>query len=162
MIVNGLFSHKGSTCCGRNSRPRQDNDLMNYEQKSTNSYQRYEFQEKARLIFDNWKQDQDMSTIGVNESEKQYPSTLYLYPTHLFYITCGSSHLYGGGLSLKLLSLYSKLSKSCALRSKASLKRWLGPQVAWFALQVALTCTPNYPKVVPCALRYRHRFVTTS
>jgi hypothetical protein len=54
-----------------------------------------------------------MSTIGVDENEGQCPSILYLYPRHLFYLACGSIHLYGGGLSLKLLSLHSKLSKDC-------------------------------------------------
>jgi hypothetical protein len=51
-----------------------------------------------------------MSITGVDESERQYPLTLYLYPRDLFYLVCDSSHLYGGGLSLKLLNLYSKLS----------------------------------------------------
>jgi hypothetical protein len=37
-------------CCKRNSQPRQDNDLMNYKQKSTSSNQGYEYQEKTRLI----------------------------------------------------------------------------------------------------------------
>jgi hypothetical protein len=72
-----------------------------------------------------------MSTIGVDENEGQCPSTFYLYPEQLYYLTCGSSHLYGGGLSLKLLNLQSKLSKGYALWPKASLKRWLGLQVVW-------------------------------
>jgi hypothetical protein len=103
-----------------------------------------------------------MSTIGVDESEKQYPSILYLYLRYLFYLACGLSHLQGSGLSLKLLSLYSKLFKGYALRPKASLKRWLGPQVAWFALQIDLACIPSYPKAIPYASRYCHRFAITS
>jgi hypothetical protein len=103
-----------------------------------------------------------MSTTDVDKNDGQCSLTLYLYPKHLFYLTCGSSHLYGGGLSLKLLSLHSKLFKGCALRPKASLKWWLGPQVAWLTFQVDLACTPSYSKVVPCNSRYRHRFVTTS
>jgi hypothetical protein len=70
-----------------------------------------------------------MSITGVDESGEQYPSTLYLYSRHLFYLTCNLSHLYGSGLSFKLLSLHSKLFKGCALRLKASLKWWLGPQL---------------------------------
>jgi hypothetical protein len=35
--------------CGRNSRPRQDNDLMNYEQKSKSIDQAHEYQDKTRL-----------------------------------------------------------------------------------------------------------------
>jgi hypothetical protein len=103
-----------------------------------------------------------MSTSGVDGNERQCPSILYLYPKHLLYLACSSSHLYGGGLSLKLLSLYSKLSEDYALRPKASLKRWLEPQVAWLVLQIDLAYTPSYPKAVPYALRYRHHFVTTS
>jgi hypothetical protein len=68
-----------------------------------------------------------MSTTGVDESEGQCQSTLYLYPKYLFYLACVSSHLYGCDLNLKLLGLHSKLSKGCVLKSKASLKRWLGP-----------------------------------
>jgi hypothetical protein len=34
-----------------------------------------------------------MSIIGVDETEGQYPSIIYLYPKHLFYLVCGSSHL---------------------------------------------------------------------
>jgi hypothetical protein len=79
-----------------------------------------------------------MSAIDIDESEGQSPLTLYLYSRHLFYLACGSSHLYGSSLSLKLLSLHSKLSKGCALRPKASLKRWIGPQVTWLAFQVTL------------------------
>jgi hypothetical protein len=56
-----------------------------------------------------------MSTIGVDESKGQCLSTLYLYFGQLFYLACDSSHLYGGGLSLKLLNLHSKLSKDYAL-----------------------------------------------
>jgi hypothetical protein len=73
-----------------------------------------------------------MSTTGVDESERQCPSTLYSYPRHLFYLACGSSHLYGGGLSLKLLNLHSKLFKGCALSSKV---------VAWASSRLA--CTPS-------------------
>jgi hypothetical protein len=51
-----------------------------------------------------------MSTTGIDESKGQCPLTLYLYPRDLFYPACDSSHLYGGGLSLKLLNLHSKLS----------------------------------------------------
>jgi hypothetical protein len=79
---------------------------MNYEQKSTSSNQGHKYQEKTRLI---------SSTTGVDDSEGQCLLTLYLYPRHLFYLTCSSSHLQGGSLSLKLLSLHYKLSKDCAL-----------------------------------------------
>jgi hypothetical protein len=104
-----------------------------------------------------------MSTIDVDENEEQYPSIFYLYPVQLFYLICGSSHLYGGGgLSLKFFSLHIKLSKNYAFWPKASLKRWLGPQVASLVLQVDLACTPSHQKVVPYALRYRHRLTTTS
>ena len=103
-----------------------------------------------------------MNTTGIDGSEGQCPLTLYLYPKYLFYLTYGSSHLYGGGLSLKLLSLYSNLSEDGALRPKASLKWWLGPQATWLVLQVNLAYTPSYPKAVSCASRYRHHFVTTS
>jgi hypothetical protein len=78
-----------------------------------------------------------MSKIDVDESEGQCPSILYLYRGQLFYFACNSSHLYG--LSLKLLSLYSKLFKNCALWPKAFLKRWFGPQVAWLIVQVIQT-----------------------
>jgi hypothetical protein len=71
-----------------------------------------------------------MSITDVDKNEEQCPSTLYLYHGQLFLLACGSSHLYGGGLSLKIMSLHSKLSKDCVLWPKASLKRWLGPQVA--------------------------------
>jgi hypothetical protein len=50
-----------------------------------------------------------MYIIGVDESEGQCLQTFYLYPRHLFYLACSSSHLYGTGLSFKLLNLYSKL-----------------------------------------------------
>jgi hypothetical protein len=66
---------------------------MNYEQKSKSSDQEYGYQENARLELINWKQEQDMSTIGVDESEGQCLLTLYLYPRHLFYLACGLSHL---------------------------------------------------------------------
>jgi hypothetical protein len=79
---------------------------MNYEWKSMSLDKKHEYQEKSRLVIDNWKQKQDMHTIGIDETEKQCLLTLYLYPKHLFYLACGSSHLYG----LKLLSLHSKLS----------------------------------------------------
>jgi hypothetical protein len=46
---------------------------------------------------------------------------LYLYFEQLYYLTCGSSHLYGGGLSLKLLYLHFKLFKGCALVFKTFL-----------------------------------------
>jgi hypothetical protein len=39
-----------SNCCKRNSQRRQDNDLMNYEQKNTSSGQGHEYQEKTRLV----------------------------------------------------------------------------------------------------------------
>ena len=70
-----------------------------------------------------------MSTSGVDKSEGQCPSTLYLYNVQLFYLICNSSHLYGGGLSLKLLNLYSKLFKDYILWPKTSLKWWLVPQI---------------------------------
>jgi hypothetical protein len=56
-----------------------------------------------------------MSTTGVDESEGQCSSTLCLYHGQLFYLICSSSHLYGGDLSLKLLSLHSKLFKDYVL-----------------------------------------------
>jgi hypothetical protein len=37
-------------CCGRNSQPRQDNDLMNVEQKSMSSDQEHVYQEMTRLV----------------------------------------------------------------------------------------------------------------
>jgi hypothetical protein len=77
-----------------------------------------------------------MSTTGIDESEGQCPLILNLYLGQLFYLACSSSHLYGSGLSFKLFSLHSKLFKNCALWPKASLKRWLGPQVDWFVPQV--------------------------
>jgi hypothetical protein len=77
-----------------------------------------------------------MSTTSVDKNEGQYPSTLYSYPEQLFYLAYSSSHLYGCSLSLKLLSLHFKPFKDCALWSKASLKRWLGPQVARLVFQV--------------------------
>jgi hypothetical protein len=117
--------------------------------------EQYEFRSRTWILkedyscINNWKHEQDMSTTGVEENKEQYPWTLYLYPRHLFYLPCSSSHLYGSSLSLKLLSLYSKLFKGCALRPKASIKRWFGYQVAWLAFQVDLACTPSYPKAVP-------------
>jgi hypothetical protein len=103
-----------------------------------------------------------MSTTGVDENEGQCPLILYIYLGQLFYLACCSSHLYDGVLSLKLLSLHSKLSKDCILWLKVSLKWWLGPQVAWLVPQVDLTCTPSHPKVVPYASRYRHLLATAS
>jgi hypothetical protein len=46
-----------------------------------------------------------MNVTSVDESEEKYPPTLYLYLEQLFYLACGSSNLYVGGLSLKLLNL---------------------------------------------------------
>jgi hypothetical protein len=77
-----------------------------------------------------------MCIIDVDENEEQCPSIIYLYPGQLFYLAYNSSLLHGGGLSLNLLSFHFKLSKDCTLWPKASLKRWLGPQVAWLILQV--------------------------
>jgi hypothetical protein len=90
-----------------------------------------------------------MNTTSVGESDGKSTSTLYLYLEHLYYLACGSSHLYGGGLSLRLFSLHFKLSKGSALKPKTSLKRWFGPQVTWLALQVDLAYIPSYPKMVP-------------
>jgi hypothetical protein len=39
-----------SNCCGYNFQSRQDNDLMNYEQKNTSSDQGHEYQKMTRLI----------------------------------------------------------------------------------------------------------------
>jgi hypothetical protein len=103
-----------------------------------------------------------MSIIGINANEGQYPSTLYLYFGYIFYLTCGSSHLYGDGLSLKLLNWHSKLIKDCILWPKAFLKRWFGPRVAWLVLRIDLACTLSHPKAVPCTLRYRHYLSTVS
>jgi hypothetical protein len=64
-----------------------------------------------------------MSTTDIDENEGQCPLTLYLYLGQLFYVACGSSHLYSGGLSLKLFNLHSKLSKDYALWSK----KWFEP-----------------------------------
>jgi hypothetical protein len=36
-----------------NSHPKQDNDLMNYEQKSTSSDQGHGYQEKPKLVINN-------------------------------------------------------------------------------------------------------------
>ena len=36
-------------CCGRNTRLRQDNDLINYEYKSISLDQEHEYQDNARL-----------------------------------------------------------------------------------------------------------------
>jgi hypothetical protein len=69
-----------------------------------------------------------MSTT-VDENKGQCTLTLCLYLKQLYYFACGSSHMFGGGLSLKLLSLYSKLPKIYALWSKTSLQRWLRPQI---------------------------------
>jgi hypothetical protein len=44
IFLTALNGMKG--CCGHNSWPKQDSDLMNYEQKSTSSDQAYEYQEK--------------------------------------------------------------------------------------------------------------------
>jgi hypothetical protein len=63
-----------------------------------------------------------MSTISIDGSEGQCFSTLYLYHGQLYYLACGSNHVYGGDLSFKLLHLYSKLFKGCTLRLKTSLK----------------------------------------
>jgi hypothetical protein len=96
---------------------------MNYERKSISIDQEHKYQEKARLVIYKWKYEQDMSTTGVDESEG---GTLHLYPRPLFYFACGSSHLYGGGLSLKLFSLYPKLFKGCALSCLACIPSRLG------------------------------------
>jgi hypothetical protein len=77
-----------------------------------------------------------MNTTGVDEYEGQRLLILYLYFKQLYDLAYDSSHPYGGGLSLKLLSLHSKLPKAYALWSKTSLKRWLGPQVTWLVPQV--------------------------
>jgi hypothetical protein len=37
--------------CGRNSRPRQDNDLMNYEQKRTSLDQGHEYKKKILDLY---------------------------------------------------------------------------------------------------------------
>jgi hypothetical protein len=103
-----------------------------------------------------------MNVTSVDESEEKYPPTLYLYLEQLFYLACSSNHFYGDGLSLKLLNLHSKLFKDCALWPNASLKLWLGPQIAWFVPQLDLACTPSYTKIVSFASRYRHRLATTS
>jgi hypothetical protein len=103
-----------------------------------------------------------MSITGIDKSEEQCPSIFYLYHIQLFYSACGSSHLYCGGLSLKFLSLHSKLSKDCALWPKTSLKRWLGPQVVWLVYQVDLACIPCHSKAVPHASRYRHHIALAS
>jgi hypothetical protein len=39
----------------------------------------------------NIKKRLDLYTTGVDKSEGQYPSILYLYPKHLFYLTCGQA-----------------------------------------------------------------------
>ena len=39
-----------SKYCGCNSRWRQENDLINYEQKSTSSNKKHEYQEKTKLV----------------------------------------------------------------------------------------------------------------
>jgi hypothetical protein len=81
-------------------------------------------------------------------------SQLSIYILHDYTILFAAQAIfYGDGLSLKLLSLYSKLSKDCTLWSKASLKRWLEPQIVWLVFQVDLACTPNHPKVVSYASR---------
>jgi hypothetical protein len=48
--IKGLKSSPGDRdgdngyyCCGRNSQPRKDNDLMNYEQNNTSSNQGHEY-----------------------------------------------------------------------------------------------------------------------
>jgi hypothetical protein len=119
---------------------------MNYEQKSTSSNQEHEYQNKVRLINDTEKQEQEISASDADESEEQYPSALNSYPRHLFHFACSLSHLYGRGLNLKLLSLHSKLSKSC-LKSvprgpRHFLSKGLGPKLlglhsksTWLILQ---------------------------
>ena len=71
-----------------------------------------------------------MNATSIDESEDQYPPTLYLYLEQLFYLACSSNQFYGDGLSFKLLNLHSKLFKDCALWLKAFLKQCLGPQIA--------------------------------
>jgi hypothetical protein len=63
-----------------------------------------------------------MNTTSIDESEGQCPLTIYLYPESLHNLVCGSNHLYGGGLHLKLLSLHSKLPNGCALWPNTSLQ----------------------------------------
>ena len=46
---------------------------MNYEQKNTSSDQGHEYQEKTRLVIDNWKLKQNMNTTGVDENEGNVP-----------------------------------------------------------------------------------------
>jgi hypothetical protein len=64
-----------------------------------------------------------MNTTGIDESERQCFLTFYLYSKQLYYLACGSSHLYGGGLSIKLLNLHSNLPKGYTLWLKPSLQR---------------------------------------
>jgi hypothetical protein len=52
---------------------------MNYKWKNMTLDQEYKYQEKARLVIDFWKQERDVSTTGVDESEEQCPPILYLY-----------------------------------------------------------------------------------
>jgi hypothetical protein len=42
---------------------------MKYKQKNTSLDQEHGYQEEGQTWIDNWRQEQDMSTTGVNKSE---------------------------------------------------------------------------------------------
>jgi hypothetical protein len=147
---------------GRNSWPKQDDNLMNYEQKSKNLDQEHIYQEKARFELITRNRNKTWEQLVLMRLRDNVPRlsiyTLDIYSTLLVVQAMFKAVAWASSL----LSLHSKLFKGCALRSKASLKQWLWPQITWLALQVELACTPNYPKAIPCASKYRQCFVTTS
>ena len=119
---------------------------MNYEQKNKNLDQEHGYQEKARLEMITRSWNKTWVQLVLTRVRDNVPQlSIYILNIHsTLFVTQAISKAVAWASSL--LSLHSKLSKGYALRSKTSLRRWLGPQIAWLALQVDLALYSKLPK----------------
>jgi hypothetical protein len=141
-------------CCKRNSQPRQDNDLMNYEQKSPSLDQKHEYQEKTTLILITRSMNKTWIQLVLTRVRNNVPRlfiyTLDIYSTLLVaqaiykVVAWASSYWACIPSYLKLYLVVQGISKAVA---------WALSCLAW---------VPSHPKAVLCALRCRHRLATAS